>query len=87
MAKRDLAACPQRGKKRESSGNTGQKQGNAVAARSIFRGADLPGQGEGRATGAGAGNRWYEPAGLQAGVPIPGRSAWVFDMGASITTS
>ena len=34
-AKRDLGACPQRGKKRESSGDTGRKRGNRCGRRAI----------------------------------------------------
>jgi len=39
--KKDPAPCPQRGKNRESSGNTGQKLGNGVAA-DVCRRAILP---------------------------------------------
>jgi hypothetical protein len=44
VAKKDPAACPQRGENRESSGNTGQKLGNGVAAGVFWRafaGADV----------------------------------------------
>ena len=33
IGRRGCAACPQRGRKRESSGNTGQKQGNVAVPR------------------------------------------------------
>jgi hypothetical protein len=52
MAKRDPAACPQRGEKWESSGNTRQKQGKARCAKGLLprisRGADFLGWMRGR---------------------------------------
>ena len=68
-AKKDPAACPQRGRNRESSGNTGQKLGNGVAAdvcRRAFCRRGFPG---GAAPGASLRNRCYEPAVRAAGRP------------------
>jgi hypothetical protein len=70
----ELRACPQRGKKRESSGESGRKQGSAVGrARNPLPSVREIVLESGR--GVSRTERCYEPARAHLVVAIPGRDA------------
>jgi len=86
--RRDCAACPQRGRKRESSGNTGQKQGSVAVStdclRLFLRDAEFLGWG---AVGARQVNQCYEPAVWGSGRLDSRLNPPIWCVGLLITTS
>jgi hypothetical protein len=70
-------ACPQRGRKRESSGWSGQKLGNGLSGTGALRISDVENLFGIKAADVSDGDRCYEPAAADFVVAIPARGAMI----------
>jgi hypothetical protein len=78
-------ACPQRGRKRESSGYSRQKRGTGILPGERFQDIPVTKSFEVIVAGVSGTNRCYEPAGMQFVAAIP--KAGVAMQGVWITIS